>query len=51
MSDLTAILVFVACLLATLGLVNVCRWLGPRGRNSAAPSHPSNDPPPRERTP
>lgn len=30
MNDLTAVGLFFACLIATLGLVRVCEWLGPR---------------------
>lgn len=29
MNDLTAILIFLACLLATFGLVRACSWLNP----------------------
>ena len=30
MNDLTAVGLFVACLIATLGLVQVCAWLQPQ---------------------
>lgn len=30
MNDLTATLIFITCLAATVGLVKVCQWLQPR---------------------
>lgn len=30
MNDLIALVIFLACLLATFGLVRVCEWLKPR---------------------
>lgn len=38
MTDLLALLLFLACLLATLGLVRACRWLAP------APARPADGP-------
>lgn len=42
MNDLTAIGIFIACLIATLGLVRACEWLGPRAQREQAPAGPGS---------
>lgn len=40
MNDLTALAVFFACLLATLGLVRACDWLRPPTSREQTPVDP-----------